>query len=514
MWRKTSRRRNYSYTEFGTNEKGVSVSATETLYGNEKVTEADPYRDAEWAEANKSERIGIEETDIPTIILAGASSAREGVKLLLDIYENYGCVAASGVFVCDKDEVWYVENCSGTQYVAIKLNNNMIFLEPNMAVIGRVNLDDENVIASKDLIAVAKKAGTFVGDEAKNIIDFRASYARISEKMDQRMIDGLNYLNATYKYDSDALVADNTKFTISNLDASDKLVALYTNIKADRKLDKDDVFGYYKLSSIGKASNQEIEIFQLFKDRPVETATVGWVGVGNMSYNVFVPYYPMLIDGMYKGYQVSTASAKFTTEKPDTFCTYGTSWAQDAEGNWQRVSGFKAYPSNWKDSYYFTFEGLGGYIANADKITGKPLKAEAKACVADQLAALQQELYKDFVTTDQLAKADDARALTTENGKTMAEKAHKLGAELVEYITKDEALQPSVFTDAKEGAYYVDAVNWAVDKKVTSGKTETTFAPNDSCTRARHVPVARRRQPRADRKRDDLHRREGGQLLR
>ena len=445
MWRKISRRRSYSYTEFGTNEKGVSVSATETLYGNEKVTEADPYRDAEWAEANKSERIGIEETDIPTIILAEASSAREGVKLLLDIYENYGCVAASGVFVCDKDEVWYVENCSGTQYVAIKLNDNMIFLEPNMAVIGRVDLDDENVIASKDLIAVAKKAGTFVGDEAKNIIDFRASYARISEKMDQRMIDGLNYLNAAYKYDSDALVADNTKFTISDLDASDKLVALYTNIKADRKLDKDDVFGYYKLSSIGKASNQEIEIFQLFKDRPVETATVGWVGVGNMSYNVFVPYYPMLIDSMYSGYQVSTASAAFTTEKPDTFCTYGTSWAQDAEGNWQRVSGFKAYPSNWKDSYYFTFEGLGGYIANADKITGKPLKAEAKAYVADQLAALQQELYKD------------------------------------------EALQPSVFTDVKEGAYYVDAVNWAVNKKVTSGKTETTFAPNDSCTRAQAV---------------------------
>ena len=487
MWRKISRRRSYSYTEFGTNEKGVSVSATETLYGNEKVTEADPYRDAEWAEANKSERTGIEETDIPTIILAEASSAREGVKLLLDIYENYGCVYASGVFICDKDEVWYIENCSGTQYVAIKLNDNMIFLEPNMAVIGRIDLDDENVIASKDLIAVAKKAGTFVGDEAKNIIDFRASYARISEKMDQRMIDGLNYLNAAYKYDSDALVADNTKFTISNLDASDKLVALYTNIKADRKLDKDDVFGYYKLSSIGKASNQEIEIFQLFKDRPVETATVGWVGVGNMSYNVFVPYYPMLIDSMYSGYQVSTASAKFTTEKPDTFCTYGTSWAQDAEGNWQRVSGFKAYPSNWKDSYYFTFEGLGGYIANADKITGKPLKAEAKAYVADQLAALQQELYKDFVTTDQLAKVDDARALATENGKTMAEKTHKLGVELVEYITKDEALQPSVFTDVKEGAYYVDAVNWAVDKKVTSGKTETTFAPNDSCTRAQAV---------------------------
>ena len=54
-------------------------------------------------------------------------------------------------------------------------------------------------------------------------------------------------------------------------------------------------------------------------------------------------------------------------------------------------------------------------------------------------------------------------------------------------INQDEALQPSVFTDVKEGTYYVDAVNWAVDKKVTSGKTETTFAPNDSCTRAQAV---------------------------
>ena len=113
------------------------------------------------------------------------------------------------------------------------------------------------------------------------------------------------------------------------------------------------------------------------------------------------------------------------------------------------------------------FEGLGGYIANAEKITGAPLKAEAKTYVADKLAALQQELYKAFVTTDELAKASDARALATENGKAMAEKAHKLGVELVEYITKDDALEPGHFTDVKAGAYYEDAVKWAVDKAVT-----------------------------------------------
>ena len=97
------------------------------------------------------------------------------------------------------------------------------------------------------------------------------------------------------------------------------------------------------------------------------------------------------------------------------------------------------------------------------------------------------DYYPRQLSGGQQQRVAIARALATENGKTMAEKAHKLGVELVEYITKDEALQPSVFTDVKEGAYYVDAVNWAVDKKVTSGKTETTFAPNESCTRAQAV---------------------------
>lgn len=477
-----------SYTEFGTNEKGVSVSATETLSGNAEVKKVDPFHSASWAKSQEEGAlIGIEETDIPTIILAEAATAREGVELLLSIYDKYGAVGASGIFICDKDEVWYIENCSGTQYVAIKLNDDLVFIEPNMAVIGKIDLDDENVIASEKLIAVAKEAKTFVGDEKENIIDFRASYASISSKMDQRMIDGLNFLNASYNYDSDTLVADNTKFTISNLDADGKIVPFYTNIKADRDLDKDDVFNFYKLSSVGKPSNQEIEIFQLFKDRPVETATVGWVGVGNMSNNVFVPCYPMLIDDIYDGYQVSTAEATFSTERPAGFCMPASSWAQDAEGNWQRVSGYKAYPSNWKDSFYFTFEGLGGYIQYAEQLTGVALKDEAKAYVKEQLVKLQNAIYNEFVTVDALNSAADARALATENLDKLAAKTHKVGVELVNYITSESALNVSVFTDVKLNDFFRESVNWAVEKGITTGATATTFAPNDTCTRAQAV---------------------------
>ena len=35
-----------------------------------------------------------------------------------------------------------------------------------------------------------------------------------------------------------------------------------------------------------------------------------------------------------------------------------------------------------------------------------------------------------------------------------------------------------------EGAYYADAVAWAVESGVTQGTTSTTFEPGTTCTRA------------------------------
>ena len=40
------------------------------------------------------------------------------------------------------------------------------------------------------------------------------------------------------------------------------------------------------------------------------------------------------------------------------------------------------------------------------------------------------------------------------------------------------------FRDVAEGAYYADAVAWAVESGVTQGTTSTTFEPGTTCTRA------------------------------
>ena len=50
-----------------------------------------------------------------------------------------------------------------------------------------------------------------------------------------------------------------------------------------------------------------------------------------------------------------------------------------------------------------------------------------------------------------------------------------------------DAALDSNFTDVKLGAYYADAVAWAVDNGVTTGTSKTTFSPDENCSRAQIV---------------------------
>ncbi len=52
-------------------------------------------------------------------------------------------------------------------------------------------------------------------------------------------------------------------------------------------------------------------------------------------------------------------------------------------------------------------------------------------------------------------------------------------------ITNEEVKNP--FTDVKSGDYFFQPVLWAVSKDVTGGVSETSFAPNAGCTRAQMV---------------------------
>lgn len=96
----------------------------------------------------------------------------------------------------------------------------------------------------------------------------------------------------------------------------------------------------------------------MFKDRPAEYATVGWVAVADLACNVFVPYYPMLIDSMYEGYQAGTPTVQFTTEQPTggLFYPYSKRSYNRETGEITTTDGYRILPEGWEKSYYWSFE--------------------------------------------------------------------------------------------------------------------------------------------------------------
>ena len=401
------------YGAGGTNEMGVSISATETLYPSAEIKAADPFT-----------RNGIEEAEIATVILSEAATAKEGVELLLSIYESVGCNNGSGIFIADHNEIWYIENTTGTQYVAVKLNDDVAFAEPNQNVIGLIDLDDaENVIASKDIIAIAKQAGTFVGDEEANIIDYAASYDR-NKAASQRMVDALTFFDPAID-PADIVPAD---YTISNIAADGSIVPFYSNIKLDHLYTVADIVDYYHIPSIGKAGNTEIHIFQIF-DEDSLTDTVEWVAMDHGGYSPFVPFYPMLTTDTYEAYKVSAASAKFVEEEPAEGIYYAASAnKRDAEGNRITVQGFKVLPANWADSMYWTMDAMSNLIESG-AATGGEIVAANKL-----LEDLQAQCYAAYAELQAAAQGENAAAACTEISMKIAEIVHLACVELVNNI--------------------------------------------------------------------------------
>ncbi|MBR5231618.1 MAG: C69 family dipeptidase [Clostridia bacterium] len=403
------------YGAAGTNEKGLTVTATETLNTVSPVYNIDPYT-----------KDGIEEAEITTILLSECATAKEALDLLTKIYDESGCNNGSGIFLADHSEVWYIENVTGHQYIAVKLNGNVAFVQPNQSVIGLVDLDDtDNVVASAGLIETAKAAGTYVGDEAANTINYVQSYNG-AQTPSSRMLDGLDYVNGK-EMGNDVTFDD---YTISNVAADGSIVPFYSSVKPDHLYTVADVIGYYKIPGIGKTGNLETHIFQIFPEDSV-TDTVEWVAMDDGEYNAFVPYYPMLTTDTYKGLKVSTAAAGFVTEKPAEGVCYPSSKNMYVDGARVKVEGFKTLPANWADSCYWTMDALSNIVTYGN------LSVNEIATVNCKMNALQNHCYAAYTQLQEaVAAAQTAEAAAEACTAISAAAAEEVHTAVVELVNK------------------------------------------------------------------------------
>ena len=127
----------------GINEANVGMTATETITSNPRVLAADPLIELQEGKGRKKEIPGgIGEEDIVVLVLPYIRSAREGVLRLGSLLEQYGTYESNGIAFNDADEAWWLETIGGHHWIARRVPDEAVVINPNQFGMDGFDLDD------------------------------------------------------------------------------------------------------------------------------------------------------------------------------------------------------------------------------------------------------------------------------------------------------------------------------------------------------------------------------------
>lgn len=128
----------------GINAANVGMTATETITSNPRVLSADPLTDIEKDIKKPDEKApaGIGEEDIVVLVLPYIKSARDGVRRLASLLEQYGTYESNGIAFNDEKEIWWMETIGGHHWIAKKVPDDVVVMNPNQFGTDAFDLDD------------------------------------------------------------------------------------------------------------------------------------------------------------------------------------------------------------------------------------------------------------------------------------------------------------------------------------------------------------------------------------
>ena len=142
----------------GINAANVGMTATETITSNPRVLAADPLVRYQEAKSRREKEIpgGIGEEDIVVLVLPYIRSAREGVLRLASLLEQYGTYESNGIAFNDENEVWWMETIGGHHWMARRVPDDRVVINPNQFGMDGFDLADafgeqKAHLCSKDL---------------------------------------------------------------------------------------------------------------------------------------------------------------------------------------------------------------------------------------------------------------------------------------------------------------------------------------------------------------------------
>ncbi|MGO1581420.1 MAG: C69 family dipeptidase [Peptoniphilaceae bacterium] len=483
------------YDAAGYNEKGVGIFCTVSANYSEDIEKVDPYI-----------KDGVNEASMTTFILAHSKTARNAIEILAKTIDEKGASMGDIVAFGDKEEVWYMEIYSGHQYVAIKYPNDKFSVFPNAYWLGGVDLNDkENVIASKDIVKVAKEAKTYT-ETKEGLMDMAASYGpkELKDSNRSRIWSGIHHLdpNSEVKYDSEDFELLNSLSDKSEkIDIKDVLNLMrnrfegtdYTAADSRKMLKENPSYKY----PIGNINTMQAHIFQIKESYPKEAPGVMWMTLGSP---LNIPFIPVFADinsstnefsndsGIYDDNSyywvassvndlVSSDRAHLGNSTRERVLAFEDEIIKDFSKNEEKW--IKLYSEDKTKAGEFSTNLVNGYSDKAFKFEKDLSEELSKVSKVDIYGHWANEaILKNL--SEGLMKGVDKLNFAPDNKITRAE--------FITILARKEKVETDKYKEIKmkdieEDKYYTEYMNWAVEKGIIKGYSDNTVKVNESLTR-------------------------------
>ena len=294
----------------GVNEANVAMTATETITSNPRVLGADPlvvYQPAK--DAREEVKGGIGEEDIVCLVLPYIRSAREGVKRLGSLLEQYGTYEMNGIAFQDADEIWWLETIGGHHWIARKVPDDVYVVMPNQLGIDQFNLEDafseqKEYMCSADLKDFIEKYHLNLAMDG--VLNPRDAFGSHDDSDHVYNTPRAWYMGRclnprTWRWDGPA--ADFTPYSdnipwcmvpekkVTVEDVKYVLSAHFQGTPYDpyAGYGESNMRGAYR--SIGINRNDFMSLIQINDNRPDDIKAIQWLTFASNAFNVMVPFY-------------------------------------------------------------------------------------------------------------------------------------------------------------------------------------------------------------------------------
>lgn len=282
----------------GVNIENIGMTATETITSNARVLGADPLV-----------KDGFGEEDIVVITLPYIHSAKEGVKRLGLLLEQFGTYESNGIAFSDVDSIWYMETIGGHHWIARKVPDDSYVMMPNQ--FGIDEFDFEDAYSNENEYMCSKDLKEFIEENHLNLSQddhFNPRYAFGSHSDSDHVYNsprawymGRYFNPATYDWDnphgkyspeSDELpwcLVPEKKITPS--DVKYILSSHYQGTPYDPygKSTESSLKGKYR--TIGINRTDFVALIQLNGHKIKECQAIEWIAEGSNVFNTMVPLF-------------------------------------------------------------------------------------------------------------------------------------------------------------------------------------------------------------------------------